>query len=122
MLTTVPINKVNKIRDFDGIIDDGINSFTRFIRDTEMVITSLIALAACQFILQEINITAERYDEVNPLVECEINSNLYVVKIHVTILYLVSDLHISIGGSVIEEFEPAVKSLINSSLVLATRE
>ena len=69
----------------------------------------------------------DRYDEVNAFVQCEINSKLHRVVLHVTSYwYILSthliDTHISIGGVVIEVFENAVGPLINTSLQLANRE
>ena len=63
------------------------------------------------------------YDEVNAFLECEINCKSRK-HFHTQINYciLILDTHISIGGIVIETFEPAVQALIHSSLVLATRE
>ena len=68
------------------------------------------------------NITLERYDEVNSLVECEINSKLIGGTVYMILLYLALDIHISIGGGAIEMFESAVRPLIDSSLILDTRE
>ena len=54
------------------------------------------------------------------------NARLIVNDIQTIVLYnhctLSLDTHISIGGSVIEMFEPSVQPLIDSSLVLASGE
>ena len=77
LFATVSYSQVQSIRDFDGTINSAIDNITRFVEYMQNVsfLAYLIWLANQLFLLQEVNITISRFDEVNAFLECEINSN-----------------------------------------------
>ena len=70
--------KVNdSIRDFDDIVNTAVDNLLGFVEDTQRVSYAYASFGfkiLSSFLFQEVNITVDRYDEVNAFLECEINS------------------------------------------------
>ena len=68
--------KVNdSIRDFDGIVNTAIDNLLGFVEDTQRVSYASFGFKILSsFLFQEVNITVDRYNEINTFLECEINS------------------------------------------------
>ena len=70
--------KVNdSIRDFDGIVNTAVDNILGFVEDTQRVSNAYASFGfkiLSSFLFQEVNITVNRYNEVNAFLECEINS------------------------------------------------